>query len=125
MHCPQLYEGTWGFIATDEEFRAVAGYELCCQQFYGTWANYLIYLSLNFHFCKRDIIPTLQGCSEDQSYCVKAFNTLSGTITMIIVTLMTQLTSISIYHVPNVVLRAFQALIYYFIQQVIYRDTRC
>lgn len=56
---------------------------------------------------------------------MKAFNTLSGTITMIIVTLMTQLTSISIYHVPNVVLRAFQALIYYFIQQVIYRDTRC
>lgn len=39
--------------------------------FYGTWANYLIYLSLGFHF---SIIPTLRGCRENQSYCMKAFS---------------------------------------------------
>lgn len=57
--CPPLHEGTWGFIATDEEVRAVAGCELCCQQFYEPRANYFIYLSLSFHFCEMSVTATL------------------------------------------------------------------
>lgn len=77
---------TQDFAATDEEFRAAAGYGLHGQQFYGTWASYLVYLSLNFHFYKRSIF---QPCFKNQSYCMKAFTTSPGIIIMIITTLMT------------------------------------